>query len=52
MHTTILVDSGASIKTAQRQLRHANARTTLEVYAQVVDPSHRKAVEEVAKYLN
>ena len=52
MHTTLLVDSGASIKTAQRQLRHANARTTLEVYAHVVEPSHRKAVEEMAKYLN
>jgi integrase len=52
MHTTMLVDSGASIKTAQRQLRHASASTTLDVYAHVVEPSHRKAVEEVAKYLN
>jgi len=52
MHTTLLVDSGASIKTAQRQLRHADARTTLSIYAHVVEPSHRKAVEEMAKYLN
>lgn len=52
MHTTLLVDSGASIKTAQRQLRHASASTTLQVYAHVVEPSHRKAVEEMAKYLN
>jgi integrase len=52
MHSTLLVDSGASIKTAQRQLRHADARTTLDIYAHVVEPSHRKAVEEMAKYLN
>ena len=52
MHTTLLVDTGASIKTAQRQLRHADARTTLDIYAHVVEPSHRKAVEDMAKYLN
>lgn len=30
MHTTLLLDCGASIKTAQRQFRHADARTTLD----------------------
>ena len=53
MHTTLLLlESGASPKVAQRQLRHSNARTTLEVYAHVVEDSHRQAVERAAKYLN
>ena len=52
MHTTLLLESGASPKVTQRQLRHANARTTLEVYAHVVEDSHRQAVERAAKYLN
>lgn len=52
MHTTLLLESGASPKVAQRQLRHSNARTTLEVYAHVVEKSHRDAVERAAKYLN
>lgn len=52
MHTTLLLESGASPKVAQRQLRHSNARTTLEVYAHVVEDDQRKAVERAAKYLN
>jgi len=52
MHTTLLLESGASPKVAQRQLRHADARTTLGVYAHVVEDSHREAVEKMAEYLN
>lgn len=52
MHTTLLIESGASVKTAQRQLRHSNASTTLGIYAHVVEDSHRQAVERAAKYLN
>lgn len=52
MHTTLLLESGASPKVAQRQLRHSHARTTLEVYAHVVEDDQRKAVERAAKYLN
>src|SRR5215469_16358354 len=33
MHTTLLLDTGASPKIAQRQLRHADPRVTLEHYA-------------------
>jgi len=29
-HTALLLDSGATPKVVQRQLRHADARTTLE----------------------
>ena len=52
MHTTLLLESGASPKVAQRQLRHSNARTTLQIYAHVIEDSHRQAVERAAKYLN
>ena len=52
MHTTLLIESGASVKTAQRQLRHSNASTTLGIYAHVVEDSQRQAVERAAKYLN
>ena len=51
MHTTLLLDTGASPKVAQRQLRHADPRVTLEHYAHVVDSSHREAVEKLAANL-
>ena len=34
-HTALLLDSGASPKVVQRQLRHSDARTTLEIYGHV-----------------
>lgn len=52
MHTSLLLESGASPKVAQRQLRHSDARTTLGIYAHVVEDSHREAVEKMAEYLN
>jgi integrase len=50
-HTALLLDSGASPKVAQRQLRHSDARTTLEIYGHVIGDAHRKAVEKVASIL-
>jgi integrase len=47
-HTALLLDSGATPKVVQRQLRHADARTTLEIYGHVVGDAHREAVEKVA----
>jgi integrase len=47
-HTALLLDSGATPKVVQRQLRHADARTTLEIYGHVVGDTHREAVEKVA----
>jgi len=51
MHATLLIDTGASPKVAQRQLRHANASVTLNVYAHLVEESHREAVEKAADRL-
>ena len=50
-HTTLLLESGASPKVAQRQLRHADARVTLDIYAHLVEGTHREAVEKLASFL-
>jgi integrase len=50
-HTALLLDSGATPKVVQRQLRHADARTTLQIYGHVVGDAHREAVEKVASEL-
>jgi len=48
IHTSLLLDCGATPKVVQRQLRHSDARTTLEIYGHV---AHREAVEKVASVL-
>jgi integrase len=51
-HTSLLLDSGATPKVVQRQLRHSDARTALEIYGHVVGDAHREAVEKVASMLD
>jgi len=51
-HTALLLDSGATPKVVQRQLRHSDARTTLEIYGHVVGDAHRAAVEKVASIVD
>ncbi len=51
-HTALLLDSGATPKVVQRQLRHADARTTLEIYGHVVGEAQREAVERVASIVD
>jgi integrase len=47
-HTSLLLDTGATPKVVQEQLRHADPRITLGVYAHVLGDAHRQAVEKVA----
>jgi len=47
-HTSLLLDKGATPKVVQQQLRHADPRVTLGVYAHVLRNAHREAVEKVA----
>jgi integrase len=47
-HTSLLIDTGATPKIAQAQLRHADPRVTLGIYAHVLGDAHREAVEKVA----
>jgi len=51
-HTALLLDSGATPKVVQRQLRHADARTTLEIYGHVIGDAQREAVEKVASIVD
>ena len=51
-HAALLLDSGATPKVVQRQLRHAAARTTLQIYGHVVGDAHRDAVEKVASIVD
>ena len=51
-HTALLLDSGANAKVTQRQLRHSDARTTLEIYGHVVGDADREAVEKVASVVD
>jgi integrase len=52
MHATVLLETGASPKITQRQLRHADSRVTLDHYAHLIDSSHRDAVERAAAFLD
>jgi integrase len=50
-HTSLLLEVGASPAVAQAQLRHSDARITLEVYGHAIGDSQRNAVEKVAQIL-
>jgi site-specific recombinase XerD len=48
---TMLRQSGVDLKTAQEMLRHANSRTTLEIYQQSVTEERRAAQKLVMEKL-
>jgi integrase len=50
-HGSLLHSSGASLKVAQVQLRHADASTTSRYYLHVIPSEQRDAVERVARIL-
>jgi integrase len=50
--TALLLDSGATPKVVQRQLRHSDARTTLQIYGHVVGDAQRSAIEKVASIVD
>ena len=43
-HTSMLLEVGAPPQVAQAQLRHSDARITLDVYSHVIGDSQRNAV--------
>ena len=45
LHSTYLADMGVAPRVLQAQLGHADAALTLNVYAQVLPESQRRAVE-------
>jgi integrase len=50
-HGSIMHSTGASLKVAQAQLRHADASTTARYYLHVVGSEQRDAAEKVARIL-
>ena len=50
-HASLLHSSGASLKVAQTQVRHADASTTSRYYLHVVGSEQRDAAEKVAQLL-
>ena len=46
---SVLLDSGAPPSVVQRQMRHSDARITLQKYAHIVGDAQRKAVESLAR---
>jgi integrase len=50
-HTSLLLDTGATPKVVQEQLRHSDARITLGVYGHVIGDAQRDAVNKVGELL-
>ena len=46
---TWAIEAGANPKAVQAMMRHSRITTTLDVYAQHVDDSQRKAIEQTSK---
>src|SRR4051812_12229101 len=51
IHSSLLNDLEVPVKIAQEQLGHGSIAATLNIYAQVVDASHRAAVTQVEERL-
>jgi integrase len=50
-HSSLLVSEGANPKVWQKQMRHSDSKTVLDVYSHLVGDDHREAVERVAQRL-
>lgn len=51
-YATWLVQSGADPKSVQGQMRHSRVSTTMDIYAQTVPVSQRRAVEKLSEFAN
>jgi integrase len=50
-YATLLKSSGADVKVVQDSLRHANARITMELYAQALTQDKRTAQTKVVQMI-
>jgi integrase len=48
---TVLKANGKDIKTVQEILRHANSKTTMDIYAQAVTPAKRNAQQRISQMI-
>jgi len=49
-HATWLVQAGADPKSVQGQMRHSRISTTMEIYAQIVPSSQRRALQQLSAF--
>jgi integrase len=49
-HATWLVQAGADPKSVQGQMRHSRSSTTMDIYAQVVSSSQRRALQQLTAF--
>jgi len=49
-HATWLVQAGADPKSVQAQMRHSRISTTMDIYAQIVPASQRRAVQQLSEF--
>lgn len=49
-HATWLVQAGADPKSVQGQMRHSRISTTMDIYAQIVPTSQRRALEQLSVF--
>ncbi len=49
-HATWLVQAGADPKSVQGQMRHSRISTTMDIYAQIVPASQRRALEQLSEF--
>jgi integrase len=49
-HATWLVQSGADPKSVQGQMRHSRISTTMDIYAQIVPASQRRALQQLSTF--
>jgi len=51
-HATWLVQAGADPKSVQGQMRHSRISTTMDIYAQIVPASQRRALQQLSEFAN
>jgi integrase len=49
-HATWLVQAGADPKSVQAQMRHSRISTTMDIYAQIVPTSQRRALQQLSVF--
>jgi integrase len=49
---TWMIEAGANPKDVQGNMRHSRIQTTLDIYAQFVPASQRKAIEQTSKMVS
>ena len=47
-----MIEAGANPKDVQGQMRHSRIQTTLDIYAQFVPESQRRAVEKTSQMMS